>query len=166
MNPHDIAEAFTHLKESGKVKAFGVSNFSASQFDMLHQFTPLVTNQLEVSLLHRDAFENGTLDQCIRLGIRPTAWSPFGGGSIFSDDNSNPTISNIKKAATQIGEKYNATIDQILIAFLLKHPAGIIPIFGSSKISRVQAIKNALDINLTHEDWYTLWESAIGTEVA
>jgi len=165
MNPHEIAEAFTILKDAGKVKAFGVSNFTVSQFELLNSFTPLITNQLEISLLHRNAFADGTLDQCLRLGVTPTAWSPFGGGSIFTDDKT-PEIQKIKKVATEIGQKVDATLDQVLIAFLLKHPAGIVPIFGSSKIHRVQAIKKALDINLSHEDWYQLWEAAIGQEVA
>jgi len=165
MNPHEIAEAFTILKDAGKVKAFGVSNFTVSQFELLNSFTPLITNQLEISLLHRNAFADGTLDQCLRLGVTPTAWSPFGGGSIFTDDKT-PEIQKIKKVATEIGQKVDATLDQVLIAFLLKHPAGIVPIFGSSKIHRVQAIKKALDINLRHEDWYQLWEAAIGQEVA
>jgi len=165
MNPHEIAEAFTILKDAGKVKAFGVSNFTVSQFELLNSFTPLITNQLEISLLHRNAFADGTLDQCLRLGVTPTAWSPFGGGSIFTDDKT-PEIQKIKKVATKIGQKVDATLDQVLIAFLLKHPAGIVPIFGSSKIHRVQAIKKALDINLSHEDWYQLWEAAIGQEVA
>lgn len=165
MHPHEVAEAFTILKDSGKVKAFGVSNFSTSQFELLNTFTPLITNQLEISLLHRNAFEDGTLDQCLRLGITPTAWSPFGGGAIFAE-SSTPEIQKIKKAAAEIGEKLGATIDQVLIAFLLKHPSGIIPIIGSSKIHRVQAIKIALDIKLNHEDWYQLWEAALGHEVA
>ena len=165
MNPHEIAEAFMSLKDAGKVKAFGVSNFSASQFELLNTLTPLVTNQLEISLLQRNAFDDGTLDQCLLHGIRPTAWSPFGGGAIFSEQRS-PEIARIKKVATVLGEKHNATIDQVLIAFLLKHPAMIIPIYGSSKISRIKSIKGALEVNLSHEDWYHLWEAAIGNEVA
>ena len=165
MNPHEIAEAFEKLRTAGRVKAFGVSNFTPSQFEMLNNFTPLITNQVEISLLHRNAFEDGTLDQCLKLGIRPTAWSPFGGGFIFSDD-STPEIQKIKEVINQLGEKYNASIDQILLAFLLKHPSGIIPIYGSSKISRVQSAKEALSIKPSHEDWYRLWEAAIGKEVA
>ncbi len=165
MNPHEIAEAFSLLKDSGKVKAFGVSNFTASQFELLHSFTPLITNQLEISLLHRNAFEDGTLDQCQRLGITPTAWSPFGGGVIFSEKSS-PELQKIKKVAADIGQNLDASLDQILIAFLLKHPAGILPILGSTKIDRIRAMKNALNIELSHEDWYRLWEAAIGEEVA
>ena len=99
MDPHEIAEAFMTLKKAGKVKTFGVSNFSASQFELLNSMTALVTNQLEISLLQRKAFDDGTLDQCLRHGIRPTAWSPFGGGAIFSEQRS-PEIARIKKVAT------------------------------------------------------------------
>ena len=77
MDPHEIAEGFTALKKAGKVKAFGVSNYSKSQFELLNSFIPLVTNQIEVSILQLDALNNGTLDQCMLAGIHPTAWSPF-----------------------------------------------------------------------------------------
>lgn len=165
MNPYEIAEAFEKLKVEGKVRAFGVSNFSTSQFDLLNAFIPLITNQVEISLLHRDAFVDGTLDQCLKLGIHPTAWSPFGGGEIFSEDTS-PEMESIKVVINQLGEIYGASLDQILLAFLLKHPAQIIPIYGSSKVHRIQSAKEALEISLNHEDWYRLWESAIGQEVA
>ena len=165
INPHEVAEAFAALKESGKVKAFGVSNFSVSQFELLHSFTPLITNQLEISLLHRNAFEDGTLDQCQRLGTCPTAWSPLGGGAIFTEENT-AEFQNVIKVATELGEIHAASIDQILIAFLRKHPAGIIPIYGSTKIKRIETIKKGLHIELSHEEWYRLWEAAIGKEVA
>lgn len=165
MNPEEIAEAFDELKQAGKVRTFGVSNFTTSQFELLNQVTPLVTNQIEISLLHRNAFEDGILDQCIRLGITPTAWSPFGGGSIFTDTDS-PKMKNIQVVLEELGEIYQATAGQLLLAFLLKHPAGIIPILGTSKVSRIESAKAALDISLRHEDWYKLWQAAIGEEVA
>ena len=165
LHPSDIAEAVEKLKKQGKIKAFGVSNFTPSQFDLLNSFTPLVTNQLEISLLQRSSFEDGSLDQCLKLGIRPTAWSPFGGGAIFGQTTDPQTI-KLKEVLSQVSKEYNATIDQILLAFLLKHPAQIIPILGSTKISRIEAAKDALNIELTHEDWYRLWEAAIGHEVA
>lgn len=165
MNPHEIAAAFAKLKESGKVKYFGVSNFTTSQFEMLNSFTPLVNNQVEVSILHRNAFENGTLDQCIKKGITPTAWSPLGGGLVFQKSES-PEILAVQKVTNQLAEKYSATADQILLAFLRKHPSGIIPVLGTSKISRVKAALESLKINLSHEEWYQLWQAAIGGEVA
>lgn len=165
MNPHEIAEAVEQLKSAGKIKTFGVSNFTPSQFDLLNSFTPLITNQVEISLLQRNAFEDGTLDQCLRLGIAPTAWSPFGGGAIFGDSD-RPELVRIKPVLAQLCEKYKGTSDQILLAWLRKHPAGIIPVLGSTKIKRIATAKAALDISLSHEDWYKLWEAALGHRVA
>ena len=164
MNPHEIAEAFESLKKEGKVKTFGVSNFTPSQFEMLHEVFPLVTNQVEISLLHRNTFQDGTLDQCLRLRITPTAWSPFGGGEIFSKSKK-PEIVRIQKTAKELAEKYDATDDQILLAWLLKHPSGIIPVLGTTKISRIKTAVAALKIKLIHEEWYELWEAATGVEV-
>lgn len=163
-NPHEIAEAFSQLKKDGKVLAFGASNFSPSQFDLLHAFTPLVTNQVEISLLHRNAFEDGTLDQCQKLNIIPTAWSPLGGGILFKGTNDN-TIKAIQNVLGQLAKKHHAQKDQILYAWLRKHPSGIIPVLGSSKLERIQAAKESLEIELTHEEWYMLWEAAIGREI-
>lgn len=165
MNPHEIAEAVEQLKQAGKIRTFGVSNFTPSQFDLLNSFTPLVTNQIEISLLHRNAFEDGTLDQCIKLGIPPTAWSPFGGGAIFSKSD-DADLLRIQGVLNQLSKQHNASTDQLLLAWLRKHPSGIIPIVGSSKIERIAKAKAALDINLSHEDWYKLWEAALGHEVA
>jgi len=164
MNPHEIAEAFEVLKKNGKVKNFGVSNFTPSQFEMLNSFTPLVNNQVEISLLHLNPFQDGTLDQCLKLNIQPTAWSPFGGGKIFTESD-DPRNNRIQKVAKELSEKYNASLDQILLAWLLKHPSSIIPIVGSTKISRIKTAKEALQINLSHEEWYQLWEASVGEPV-
>ena len=164
MHPQEISEAFAKLKQQGKVQNFGVSNFSTSQFDLIHKATPLLTNQMEVSITQRNAFDDGTLDQCMQYGIRPTAWSPLGGGAVFvkSED---PIITAIQKVARTLGEKYDAGIDQILLAWINKHPSGIVSVLGTSKIKRVESALKALDIKLTHEEWYQLWEAAVGTEV-
>lgn len=165
MNPHEIAEAFQLLKKEGKAKHFGVSNFTASQFDLLNSFIPLKTNQLEISILERSAFENGTLDQCLKYEIAPTAWSPMAGGSLFG-----VAVSSVKTrilmVAKELQEKYNSSLDQILLAFLRKHPSGIIPVLGTSKIERIKSALDSQKINLTHEEWYELWQVAIGEEVA
>ena len=163
-DPYEIAEAISKLKKEGKVLAFGVSNFSPSQFDLLNSLTPLVTNQVEISLLHRNAFEDGTLDQCQKLKVIPSAWSPLGGGLLFKD-STDSKVKSIQKTLAILAEKYNAATDQILYAWLRKHPAGIIPVLGTSKIERIQAAHKALEISLTHEEWYMLWEAALGREI-
>ena len=103
LNPHEIAASFTALKKEGKVKYFGVSNFSVSQFDLLQEIFPLCTHQVEISLLHREAFENGILDQCQKWGIRPTAWSPLGGGILMSPSHDN-NISEVQTIIAELGE--------------------------------------------------------------
>lgn len=164
MDAAEVARAFEKLKVSGKVKHFGVSNFSTSQVALLQAHTPLASHQIEASLLHRNPLDDGSLDQCQLTNMIPTAWSPFGGGRIFSKDD-DPQLDRIRKTALEIGEKYDAGLDQILLAWLLKHPAGIVPIVGSSKISRIETALAATKIKLSHEEWYQLLEAAVGAEV-
>ncbi|MEL6850267.1 MAG: aldo/keto reductase [Bacteroidota bacterium] len=165
MDPHEVSEVFTRLQEAGKVKFFGVSNFSTSQFSLLNSLFPLVTNQVELSLLQAQALDDGTLDQCFQLGIQPTVWSPFGGGALFGETD-DPRLQKIKSTAESIGERHQATIDQVLLAWIFKHPSRIVPIVGSTKISRIASALKATEIQLTHEEWYELLEAAKGHEVA
>ena len=163
LNPREVAEAFNQLQAQGKVKYFGVSNFSPSQFEMLHTFVPLITNQVEASITHLNPFFDGTFDQSLQLGLRPTIWSPFGGGDIFTYQEKNKKI----LAATKpLMEKYNITLDQLLLAWLFKHPARLIPVLGTSRLERVEAAKEALNVEITHEEWYELLEASRGEEVA
>lgn len=164
MDPAEVAEVFTQLKSTGKVLHFGVSNFSTSQFDLLNQYYPLQTNQVEASLLHRQAFDDGTLDQCLQLGLKPMAWSPLGGGALFQDSG-NGTIKRIQQVGQSLCDQYNCHLDQLLYAWVMSHPASIIPVLGTSNIERIQLAKAALDIKLSREDWYRLWTAATGTEV-
>lgn len=166
MNPHEIAEAFDTLSSSGKVKHFGVSNYSTSQFDLLQTYSPvpIVTNQIEVSILHLNALSDGTLDQCQKHKAIPTAWSPFGGGAIFQDSEEERIV-RIKKAVSILAEKYNAQVDQILLAWIMKHPSGIVPVLGTSKISRIEKALASTKIELTHQEWYELLEASTGERV-
>lgn len=164
MSAEEVAEAFSRVMKEGKVRYVGVSNFTPSQVALLHSYTPLVNHQVEISLMHRQALEQGILDQCQLLKMVPSAWSPFGGGDIFSHLEE-PVYRRIRSCATKLGEVYGAALDQLLLAWLLKHPAGIVPILGTTKISRIEQAIEALDIQLSHEDWYALLEAATGTEV-
>ena len=164
MNPSEIAEAFLQLKNSGKVRDFGVSNFTPMQFEMLHHFFPLSTNQVEVSIQHTQPIVDGTFDQALKLAYKPMAWSPLGGGAIFGKNSENSEA--IKKATISLQEKYNAGLDQILLAWLMKHPAKILPVLGTSKANRIAAAVKSLEISLTNEEWFGLLEAAKGREVA
>ncbi|WP_103068709.1 aldo/keto reductase [Aquimarina sediminis] len=164
MNPNEIAEAFTKLKSKGKVLYFGVSNFTRTQFEMLNTFVPLTTNQIEISPLHLNPFLDGTLDQCITKNIRPMAYSTLAKGSFFASTPGDRVV-RINEVANQLARKYNTTLDKILISWLIKHPSGIIPVIGSTKISRIQSAVDALKIRITDEEWFMIWEASMGKSV-
>ncbi len=165
LDPSEVAGEVEALKKEGKIKAFGVSNFTASQFELLNASTPLASNQIEASLLHLDPFTDGSLDQALRLGIPPMAWSPLGAGRFFND-RGDERVARIVKALAPLKEKYGAQEDQLLLAWLLKHPAKILPVLGTTKIARIDAALEALTINLDREDWYALWQASTGKTIA
>lgn len=163
MDPTEMAEAFTQLKIQGKVLHVGVSNFTPSQVSMLHHFFPVEVNQLELSIREMSPFHNGQLDQCLEKKIIPMAWSPLGGGSIFTGtDEKNKKIVTI---ATALSANYKTSVENILLAFLHKHPAGILPVLGTTKIERLKDAIKSTSIELTTEDWFVLWEASSGNEV-
>jgi len=163
MHPDDIAEVFTSLQGQGKVLHFGVSNFMPSQVEMLRSRFPILVNQIEVSILHLDAFTDGTLDQCLTHRLIPMAWSPLGGGQLFGVDSDRHK--RITAVAEILGEKYEAGGDQILLSWLLRHPSGMLPVLGTSKIERIQKALLATRIHLTTEEWFLLWRASTGKEV-
>ncbi len=163
MDPEEIAAAFGILRNQGKVLDFGVSNFSPSQFDLIHQYFPfLVTNQVEISLNETKSFYDGTLDQMMLKNLQPTAYSVM--GNYFSESNSEQNL-RIRSVLQLLCEKYNVEENQILLAFLLKHPAKICPIIGTSKAENIAKAKESLQIDLDREDWFRLLEASIGNPV-
>lgn len=161
MDPEEIADVFQILKDNGKVKNFGVSNFSASEFELMNQYFPLITNQIEVSVNEISAFNNGTLNQLMMKSLRPTAWSVL--GNYFSE-KSEQNI-RIKIIIDNLCQKYNAEENQILLAFILKHPAKIIPVIGTSKAETIRKLKQSLMIDLEAIDWFRIFEAIRGVEV-
>ena len=161
MNPEEIAESFDLLREQKKVRHFGVSNFSVSQFELINDAFPLVTNQVEISINHTDAFYNGTLDQMLLKKLRPMAWSVM--GNYFTQ----PSAQNarIKKVLDELCTKYGAEENHILLAFLFLHPAQILPVIGTSKEQTIKDLKKSLDLKLDREDWFRLLEAVEGKEV-
>lgn len=167
MDADEVAEAFVSLHEAGKVHFFGVSNFTPDQFALLDSALPfpLVTNQIEVSLLHLDPLTDGTLDQSQRLRRAPMAWSPFGGGRLFTGEDE--TARNLREALAVVGEQHDgASADQVALAWLLRHPARIVPILGSGTWSRIESALGAEQIELSREHWFTLLRAATGQDVA
>jgi predicted oxidoreductase len=158
MDAEEVAEAFALLKKNGKVLHFGVSNFTNTQFELLQSTLPfpLVTNQIELSLSHLDPIFDGTLDFLMKQKAAPMAWSPLGGGKIPS---SNPGLW-IKS------EKYNATESQLSLAWLLRHPAGVFPVIGTTQPERIKEAAKAIDIKLDRQDWFEMLKAAAGRDVA
>ena len=165
MNPLEIAEAFEELQRSGKVLHFGVSNFTPSQFELLDAHFTLCTNQIEVSPLLLDSFTNGVLDQCLLKNIKPMAYSTLAGGQFFTRHHSEK-VKRINKVLDKVSDKYKAGRDQIIIAWILKHPSVILPVIGSTKIKRIEAAVAALNIVLSDEEWFSIYEASLGHEVA
>ena len=161
MDAAETAAALDAAVDAGLVKTVGVSNFSASQVTLLQKFlrAPLAVNQIELSLAKRDAFSDGVLDQCQTLGIRPMAWSPLNGGALFGDS---PLAQRLRPELARIAAAHACTPDAVALAWLMRHPAGIVPIMGSALLPRITDAARAMHLQLSSEDWYALWVAATG----
>lgn len=165
MQADEVAEAFAKLKRDGKVLHFGVSNFTNPQFELLSSRLdfPLVTNQVELSIMQMSALTDGSLDLAQQLAFAPMIWSPFGGGSIFRADTEQAT--RVKAVLEELANHHKATIDQIALAWILRHPAKTIPVIGTGKLTRIQSAVEAESISLTRQEWYALWVASTGHNV-
>ncbi len=165
MDADAIAEAFTQLEDTGKVRYFGVSNFTPAQFTLLQsRFPNLVTNQVEISPLALSAFTDGTLDQLQQHKIAPMAWSPLGGGALFKEA-ATPKVERLQAIFKQLAAKYEASIDQLVFAWLLQPPSHILPILGTTQPVRIEQATRAFTLRLTNEEWFEIWVASTGTEV-
>ncbi|QOV92073.1 aldo/keto reductase [Humisphaera borealis] len=170
MNPAEVAGAFNTLRQQGKVGEFGVSNFSPSFVTALQSACPfpLAVNQVEVHLARLDCFYDGTLDQCLAQKITPMAWSPLGGGVLGDGgtvEASNPkaaVLSKLQHVMDEVAGKYGISRSVLAVAWLLKHPSGIVPIIGTIKPQRIAEMVKADDVELSREDWYKLLVAARG----
>jgi predicted oxidoreductase len=170
MHPEEVAAAFDQLKRDGKVREFGVSNFRPSQVTALQRACPmkLQVNQVEISLENRTCLTDGTLDQCLTEGITPMAWSPLAGGKLGDggkdllpwQEQYHPEsyLHVVDAVAKQTGSSRMV----VALAWLLKHPAGIVPIVGSTNPVRVRQATAAAALDLPRETWYELLKAAMG----
>lgn len=169
MHAHEVADTVHALIESGRIRQFGVSNFSTSQVELLQAAldVPIVVNQVEINLHNVDAFENGVLDQCQRLSITPQAWCPLAAvaypawGNTFSAEDEARLGAELERQARGYGHEPWI----IALAWLLKHPAGISPIIGSTTPERIATATAALGVGYRREDWYRLLEARNGQPV-
>ncbi|WNY84646.1 aldo/keto reductase family oxidoreductase [Cronobacter dublinensis] len=164
MNADEIAEAFLALHKSGKVRHFGVSNFTPAQFSLLQSRLPftLATNQVEISPVHQPLLLDGTLDLLQQLRIRPMAWSCLGGGRLFSDERYAPLRAELQQVAEETGAE---TPEQVVYAWVMRLPSRPLPIIGSGKIERVKSAVGALSLELSRQQWFRIRKAALGYDV-
>lgn len=165
MNADDTAEALYALKKFGKILHFGVSNFLPNQFNLLQSRLDfsLVTNQIEVSVLNLEHFDNGNIDFLQEKRISPMVWSPFAGGRLFGENSEQ--ANRVRNVLNEIARKYQVGIDTVAIAWLFVHPVNFIVVLGSGKIDRIKSALKGLDIKLTREEWFKIWVASKGYDV-
>lgn len=157
-----VADTFRRLFEAGKVRHFGVSNFTPSQYALLASRFPLVTNQVEASLLHLGPLFDGTFDQCQQLRVRPMLWSPLAGGRLL-DAAANPAL---HAALQQVAGALDVSVATVALAWLLQHPCKPLPIIGSRRLASLDEAAAACRLELDRQQWFALLQAARGHEVA
>ena len=160
MDAGELAATFAALTAEGKVARWGVSNHTARQFDLLDCHHPLLTNQIELSVLMMDALDDGTLDQAQRLGRRPMIWSPLGGGRLFSGEDAQAV--RVRDTMQPIAARLDIGLATLAYAWILRHPSRPRPITGSGRIEGLRDAVGALEVNLSAEDWYAIWVASMG----
>jgi predicted oxidoreductase len=169
-NPEEVASAFDALYFSGKVRAFGISNFRPSFVDVLSKFCrqPLVAHQLEISLARPDPLTDGSLDQCLAGHMTPLAWSPLAGGLIGDGATKLLPAQRAYRPGLflpileEIAGARGLSRTVIALSWLKKHPSGIVPIVGSANPARIRDLARAADTILDREEWYRLFVAARG----
>lgn len=164
-DPAETADALDTLVREGKALHIGVSNYSPVQMDALqkHLKTPILTNQLEFSVKTVDNFFNGVSDDLFARGIKPMAWSPLGGGSVFKGEDEKSV--RIRAAVCKLAEKYGVEMDTVMYAWLFSHPLEIMAITGTMNAKRIENAVKALDIRIAHNEWYEIAAASRGYDV-
>src|SRR5438067_840055 len=169
-DPEEVASAFSQLKEAGKVRYFGVSNFRPTLLTALQVACPmpLIVHQVEISAAKLDAFTDGTLDQCLIEHITPMAWSPLAGGLIGDGASRLLPFQELYQpqkflpALDEVAKAHGVSRMVVALAWLLVHPAKILPVIGSTNPQRIREATKAAELKLTREEWYQLLLAARG----
>ena len=164
MDADELADTFRHLLAAGKVLHFGVSNHTPGQVALLRKRHPIATQQIEFSPLQMQALADGTLEQCVDLGMRPMIWSPLARGRLFSGDSDQ--VRRVHAVLADLGAQHGVSVATMAYAWILRHPSKPWPITGSGRLQALQEAVAALNIKVSREDWYRVWQASIGHEVA
>ncbi|MFH6997634.1 aldo/keto reductase family oxidoreductase [Flavobacterium sp. FlaQc-57] len=161
MQADEIAEAVEKLKSEGKIIDFGLSNFTSSQTELIRQKTEVSFNQVQFSATNFEPMVDGSFDYMQTHGIRPLSWNPL--GTVFREDTRKTR--RLKKLLAELVKKYGFGSDTLLLAWILKHPAKVIPIAGTVNIARIQSLVKAAELEMDKEDWFAIWTESMGEEV-
>ena len=163
MDHHATGRALDDLVASGKVRAVGVSNFKPHDWTLLQSAMsrPLVTNQIELSLMATDPFTDGQLAFLQERGVPPMAWSPLAGGALVSGAGEGA----LRAVMARVAQEHEVDVAAVAVAFLLRHPAGIIPVMGTNNPARIASFADALRVDLDREAWFELYAAALGSDV-
>lgn len=163
-HPAELAATLDQLVSSGKVTALGVSNFTSDQIDALVAYlkTPLAATQIEISAAHAEPMLDGVLEHAMTHKLDVLAWSPLAGGRLGSGDSA---ISALRTQLDETARHHGASIEAVALAFLLRHPARIVPILGTKTIARLDACVRANDVSLTRSEWYAILEASLGRKM-
>ncbi|TFG94780.1 MAG: aldo/keto reductase, partial [Calditrichales bacterium] len=183
VEPEEVARAFDELQRNGKVRYFGISNHTAGQIALLKKYLnqPLIANQVELNLLHNHLINDGvstniqggpapavagTLDYCRANDIMIQAWAPVANGRLIDPPaDAAEKVLNTVKIITALAEEKSTSKEAIVLAWLLRHPAGIQPIIGTVNPQRIIASSQADQVMLSREEWYSLFTAARGKAV-
>ena len=162
MDHHETGSVLDDLVSSGKIRAVGVSNFRPWEMDLLQSAmkTPIVTNQIEISVLHHAPFTNGDIAYLQQHGVLPMAWSPLAGGTLF-DAGNRP----LHDALADVAARLDSDVTSVAVAWLLAHPARIIPVMGTNNLERIAAFEKAAELTIDRQTWYEIYTAALGDEV-
>ena len=163
MDHVETGTVLDELIDSGKVKAVGVSNFRPWDWNLLQSAmdSRLATNQIEMSVVAHDALSNGDLAFLQERGVSPMAWSPLGGGAVFKE-----THAVVMRKLTEIGERSGVDAAATAVAWLLAHPAKIIPVLGTNTLERIARISDATKVDMDRQTWFEIYSASLGRDVA
>lgn len=161
MDHHETGAALDEVVASGKVRSVGVSNFKLHDWTLLQSAmkTPLVTNQIELSLTAHQGFTNGDVAYLQERNVPIMAWSPLGGGGLMTGTG------DIQDAMTKVATANGVDNSAVAVAWLLAHPANIMPVMGTNNLNRIKSLSDALKVNMDRETWFELYTAALGQEV-
>ncbi|MBV6656547.1 MAG: aldo/keto reductase [Devosiaceae bacterium] len=162
MDHEDTGKALDRLVSDGKVLNVGVSNFALSDWTLLQSAmtTKLVTNQIELSALHHQPFLDGSVQWMQERGVPPMAWSPLGGGDLFGTRGA-----IVRAVLNRIAEEQRTDVAAVAVAWLLAHPARVLPVMGTNSLSRIQTLGDAMRVEIDRETWFEILTAAMGQDV-